>query len=68
MISQFNPPVWKLFHERYCKYDLKCNVIIDEYELQFPLVSLLNKKNIDQGNLAQFFLPTNAIFMLFFNI
>ena len=51
-------------------YNLRCkiNIIIDEYKLQFPLESLLNKKNIDQGDLAQFFLPKNAVFLLFFDI
>ena len=47
-------------------YDLKCknNIIIDEYELHFPLVSLYNKKkNIDQGDLAQLILPKKAVFL-----
>ena len=49
-------------------HDLKCKdiIIIDEYELQFPLVSLFDSKNIDWGDLAQLFKPKNAVFGCFF--
>ena len=43
-------------------YDLKCknNIIIDEYEFHFPLVS---KKNIDQSDLAQLILSKKTVFL-----
>ena len=33
-------------------HDLKCKdiIIIDEYELQLPLISLFHRKNVDQSN------------------
>ena len=48
-------------------YDLKCKniIIIDDYEVQFPLLSVFDRKNIDWGDLAQLFLPKNAVFGFF---
>ena len=48
-------------------YDLKCKniIIIDDYELQFPLLSVFDRKNIDRGDLAQLFMPKNAVFHSF---
>ena len=48
-------------------HDLKCKdiIIIDEYELQFPLISLFDSKNIDRGDLAQLFMLKNAVFQSF---
>ena len=48
-------------------HDLRCkNIIInDEYELQFPLISLFDSKNIDRGDLAQLFKLKNAVFHSF---
>ena len=49
------------------EHDLKCKniIIIDEYELQFPLLSVFDRKNIDRGDLAQLFMPKNAVFRCF---
>ena len=65
--SQFQP-FFSCFRHVQDMYDLKCkNIIItDEYELQFHLTSLFNWKDIDQGNLAQLFMPKNAAFGYFF--
>ena len=48
-------------------YDLKCKniIIIDDYEVQLPLLSVFDRKNIDWGDLAQLFLPKNAVFGFF---
>ena len=45
-------------------HDLRCKniIIINEYELQIPLISLFDRKNIDRGDLAQHFMPKNAVF------
>ena len=45
-------------------HDLKFKniIIIDEYELQFPLISLFDSKNVDRGDLAQLLKPKNAVF------
>ena len=45
-------------------HDLKCKniIIIDKNELQFPLISLFDSKNIDRGDMAQLFMPKNAVF------
>ena len=49
-------------------HDLRCKniIIINEYELQIPLISLFDRKNIDRGDLAQHFMPKNAVFTVFF--
>ena len=48
-------------------YDLKCKNIlnIDEYDLQYPLISLFDRKNIDWGNLAQLFWPKTLFLAVF---
>ena len=48
-------------------HDLRCKDIIinDEYELQFPLISLFDSKDIDRGDLAQLFMLKNAVFGCF---
>ena len=54
-------------------YDLKCKniIIIDDYELQFPLLSVFDRKNIDRGELAQLgatFYAQKRCFWVFFDI
>ena len=40
-------------------------IILNEHELQFPLISPSNTLNIDQGNLTILFIPKNAVFYCF---
>ena len=59
--------VFQCFRHMHDVYDLKCKNIlnIDEYNLQYPLISLFDRKNIDWGNLAQLFWPKTLFLAVF---
>ena len=53
-----------LMHGIHC---MECQniIILNEHELQFPLISPSNTLNIDQGNLTILFIPKNAVIYCF---